>query len=74
MGMRRTISPGSIPNRGSTISSGCSRASTRFHLTIHYLDPLPDIVEGDRKLLAEAARASIAAEIARSSAGAPHRL
>ncbi len=44
------------------------------HLTIHYLDPLPDAVEGDRKLLAEAARAAIAAEIARSSASPPHRL
>ncbi|MBB6427083.1 1-acyl-sn-glycerol-3-phosphate acyltransferase [Sphingopyxis sp. JAI128] len=44
------------------------------HLTIHYLDPLPDAVEGDRKLLAEAARAAIAAEIARSSARAPLRL
>ncbi|RYD41739.1 MAG: 1-acyl-sn-glycerol-3-phosphate acyltransferase, partial [Sphingomonadales bacterium] len=45
-----------------------------IHLTIHYLDPLPDIVESDRKLLAEAARVAIAAEIARSSAKAPHRL
>ena len=45
-----------------------------IHLTIHYLDPLPDSVESDRKLLAEAARATIAAEISRSSANAPHRL
>ncbi len=46
------------------------------HLTIHYLDPLPDIVENDRKLLAEA-RATIAARIAetaRPSAAALHRL
>ncbi len=44
------------------------------HLTIHYLDPLPDAAEADRKLLAEAARAAIAAEIARSSAATPLRL
>ncbi|MEQ8310024.1 MAG: lysophospholipid acyltransferase family protein [Sphingopyxis sp.] len=44
------------------------------HLTIHYLDPLPDAVEADRKLLAEAARAAIAAEIALSSAAPPLRL
>lgn len=44
------------------------------HLTIHYLDPLPDAVEADRKLLAEAARAAIAAKIARSSAAPPLRL
>ena len=47
------------------------------HLTIHYLDPLSDEVESDRKMLAEAARAAITAEMAataRSSAGASHRL
>lgn len=44
------------------------------HLTIHYLEPLPDAVEADRKLLAEAARAAIAAEIARPSATPRHRL
>ena len=44
------------------------------HLTIHYLEPLPDAVEGDRKLLAEAARTAIANQIARSSAAASHRL
>lgn len=44
------------------------------HLTIHYLEPLPDAVEADRKLLAEAARAAIAAEIARPSAAPPYRL
>lgn len=44
------------------------------HLTIHYLEPLPDAVEADRKLLAEAARAAIAAEIARPSAAPRHRL
>lgn len=44
------------------------------HLTIHYLEPLPDAAEADRKLLAEAARAAIAAEIARPSAATPHRL
>lgn len=43
-------------------------------LTIHYLEPLPDAVEADRKLLAEAARAAIAAEIARPSAAPLHRL
>jgi len=46
-------------------------------LTIHYLDPLPDAVEADRKALAEAARAAIAArmeEVARSSATARYRL
>lgn len=43
-------------------------------LTIHYLEPLPDAVEADRKLLAEAARSAIAAEIARSSAAPLHRL
>ena len=31
-----------------------------MHLTIHYLDPLPDAAEADRKLLAEAARGSTA--------------
>ncbi|MCW5647778.1 MAG: 1-acyl-sn-glycerol-3-phosphate acyltransferase [Sphingopyxis sp.] len=43
-------------------------------LTIHYLESLPDAVEADRKLLAEAARAAIAAEIARPSAAPLHRL
>ncbi|WP_235527167.1 lysophospholipid acyltransferase family protein [Sphingopyxis sp. 113P3] len=46
-------------------------------LTIHYLDPLPDEVEADRKALAEAARAAINArmeETARSSATARYRL
>ena len=43
-------------------------------LTIHYLDPLPDEAEHDRKAISEAARATIAAEIARTSAPAPHRL
>lgn len=43
-------------------------------LTIHYLEPLPDAVEADRKLLAEAARSAIAAEIARPSAAPLHRL
>ena len=48
-----------------------------IHLTIHYLDPLPDIVESDRKILAEAARVMIAGRmeaVARPSAGAVHRL
>ncbi len=46
-------------------------------LTIHYLDPLPDAVERDRKTLSEAARAAIAARMAQPahpSARAPHRL
>lgn len=46
-------------------------------LTIHYLDPLPDAVEADRKLLAETARAAIArrmTETAHPSAEARHRL
>src|SRR3546814_1829647 len=46
-------------------------------LTIHYLDPLPDAVEIDRKALAEAARAAIAGrmdETARPSAAARYRL
>lgn len=45
-------------------------------LTIHYLDPLPDEMESDRKLLAEAARSAIVArmETARPSATARHRL
>lgn len=46
-------------------------------LTIHYLDPLPDETEADRKILAEAARGAIAAEMAaaaRPSAAARHRL
>lgn len=46
-------------------------------LTIHYLDPLPDHVEQDRKAINEAARAAIAAEIAanaRPSAASRHRL
>ena len=47
------------------------------HLTIHYLEPLPDIAERDRKILAEAARVMIAHrmdECVRPSAGAAHRL
>lgn len=46
-------------------------------LTIHYLDPLPDEDERDRKALSEAVRTAIAArmaEVARSSARARHRL
>ena len=46
-------------------------------LTIHYLDPLPDHVEQDRKAINEAARAAIAAEIAanaRPSTASRHRL
>ena len=46
-------------------------------LTIHYLDPLPDAVEADRKVLAEAARAAITCRmeaVARSSATARYRL
>lgn len=43
-------------------------------LTIHYLDPLPQEAEHDRKAISEAARAAIAGEIARSSAAALHRL
>ncbi|WP_432767755.1 MAG: 1-acyl-sn-glycerol-3-phosphate acyltransferase [Sphingopyxis sp.] len=43
-------------------------------LTIHYLDPLPDAAEHDRKAVNEAARAAIAAAIARPSAAARHRL
>jgi lyso-ornithine lipid O-acyltransferase len=43
-------------------------------LTIHYLDPIPDEAEQDRKAISEAARAAIAAEIARPSAASPHRL
>ena len=46
-------------------------------LTIHYLDPLPDQAENDRKAINEAARAAIAdafAASARPSAAARHRL
>ena len=43
-------------------------------LTIHYLAPLPDEAEHDRKAISEAARAAIADQIARPSAAAPHRL
>lgn len=46
-------------------------------LTIHYLDPLPDEDERDRKALGEAVRAAIAArmaDVARPSAAARHRL
>lgn len=46
-------------------------------LTIHYLDPLPDADERDRKILAEAARAAIAgamADTANPSAVSRHRL
>ena len=50
-------------------------------LTFHYLDPLPDAVEADRKALAEAARAAIsdcmaetARAAARPSAWTRHRL
>ncbi|WP_263587606.1 lysophospholipid acyltransferase family protein [Sphingopyxis sp. GC21] len=46
-------------------------------LTIHYLDPLPNDAEADRKLLAEAARAAIAgamAETPNPSAISRHRL
>lgn len=46
-------------------------------LTIHYLDPLPDAEERDRKRLAEASRAAIVGRMAammRPSAGVPHRL
>jgi len=46
-------------------------------LTIHYLDPLPDEDERDRKALSEGVRAAIAARMAqaaRSSARARHRL
>jgi 1-acyl-sn-glycerol-3-phosphate acyltransferase len=46
-----------------------------IELTIHYIDPLPDEDERDRKILAEAARAAIAREMAvTASATAPHRL
>ena len=44
-------------------------------LTIHYIDPLPDEDERDRKILAESARAAIAREMAaHSSATARPRL
>ncbi|MBJ7440011.1 MAG: 1-acyl-sn-glycerol-3-phosphate acyltransferase [Sphingopyxis sp.] len=43
-------------------------------LTIHYLDPLPDEAEQDRKAINEAARAAIAAKIAAASATPRHRL
>jgi 1-acyl-sn-glycerol-3-phosphate acyltransferase len=46
-------------------------------LTIHYLDPLPEQAEHDRKAINEAARAAIAAAFAspaRPSAAARHRL
>lgn len=43
-------------------------------LTIHYLDPLPDAAEHDRKAINEAARAAIADKIAAASAAARHRL
>jgi 1-acyl-sn-glycerol-3-phosphate acyltransferase len=46
-------------------------------LTIHYLDPLPDAVEQDRKTLSEAARSAIAGAMGAAghpSAGASHRL
>ncbi len=43
-------------------------------LTIHYLDPLPDEAEQDRKAINEAARAAIAAKIAATSAAPRHRL
>lgn len=43
-------------------------------LSIHYLDPLPDEAEQDRKAISEAARAAIATEIARPSAAPRHRL
>ncbi|MDR6832484.1 1-acyl-sn-glycerol-3-phosphate acyltransferase [Sphingopyxis sp. BE122] len=43
-------------------------------LTIHYLDPLPDQAEQDRKAINEAARAAIAAEIVAASAAPRHRL
>ena len=43
-------------------------------LTIHYLDPLPDAAERDRKAINEAARAAIAARIAATSAAPRHRL
>jgi 1-acyl-sn-glycerol-3-phosphate acyltransferase len=43
-------------------------------LTIHYLDPLPDEAEQDRKAINEAARAAIATKIAAASAAPRHRL
>ncbi len=43
-------------------------------LTIHYLDPLPEQAEQDRKAINEAARAAIAAKIAAASAAPRHRL
>ncbi len=45
-------------------------------LTIHYLDPLPEAAEHDRKAINEAARSAILARLAeaRPSAGPQHRL
>ncbi|WP_439568976.1 lysophospholipid acyltransferase family protein [Sphingopyxis sp.] len=43
-------------------------------LTIHYLDPLPDAAEHDRKAINEAARGAIAAKIVAASAAPRHRL
>lgn len=43
-------------------------------LTIHYLEPLPDEAEQDRKAINEAARAAIATKIAAASAAPRHRL
>jgi 1-acyl-sn-glycerol-3-phosphate acyltransferase len=43
-------------------------------LTIHYLDPLPDEAERDRKVINEAARAAIADALAAASAAPRHRL
>ncbi|MBL0914508.1 MAG: 1-acyl-sn-glycerol-3-phosphate acyltransferase [Sphingopyxis sp.] len=45
-------------------------------LTIHYLDPLPEVAEHDRKAINEAARAAILARLAevRPSAAPQHRL
>ena len=46
-------------------------------LTIHYLDPLPDEMEADRKMLSEAARSAIARAMTappHPSAAARHRL
>ncbi|WP_235303496.1 lysophospholipid acyltransferase family protein [Sphingopyxis sp. MWB1] len=51
--------------------------SRPIELVIHYLEPLPDAAERDRKALGQAARAAIAhrmSETARPSADAPHRL
>ena len=45
-------------------------------LTIHYLDPLPDVAEQDRKAISEAARVAILAQLgdSRPSAALQHRL